>query len=146
MAMEIIQNSGKIVISPRTSATSIQTPRTTSTCRRVMIVPSLIGEASPAGHEKEDRGHGEEDDNEDRRHRGSVANGAELKRLLVDIDDHDLRGVRRPPLGHDVNEVEGLRACDGGDERGEQNEEARGTQQRQRDVPETLDPAGAVDL
>src|SRR5690242_3403765 len=90
-AIEIIQNRGKIVVSPRASATSIQTIRRMSTCLRFLAPPrasvfSLIGKApAPRQEEKQARDQ-QQDDDKDRSDRRGIAEGAELEGLLIDVD------------------------------------------------------------
>src|SRR5690348_12717931 len=97
-AIEIIQNNGKMVVNPRTSATSIQTILTTSPCLRLVARPiasvlSLIGEAPAPRQEEEEARHQQQDNDKDRGDRRGVAERTELEGLLVDVDDKDLRGV-----------------------------------------------------
>src|SRR5215471_8645970 len=88
-----IQTSGKTVISASSAETSIQMSLTSCACGLVMVEPAA------ARHGKEEERGEHQHDDEQRRHRRGVAEGAELEGLLVDVDDQRRGGVHRTALG-----------------------------------------------
>src|SRR5438552_10548896 len=138
-AIDTIQRSGTTVMKARTTLTRKRTIRAGFRAARPSKAvlasartASAIDEPAPAGEKEEEDGHRHQDEDEDGGHRRGVAEIVVLERLLIDVVDRELGRVRWPPLGHDVDQVEGLEAADGGDRRDEQDEEARRLQKRQR--------------
>src|SRR5690606_21418496 len=145
-AMETIQKSGNSVMAARTAETAIQTNCTSLACEGAKKWGLGMFEAPAPREEEEDGRHEHEGRHEDRGHCRRVAERAEAEGLLIDVDNQYRGGVGRAALGHHVDDVEGLRAGHRRHHGDHEHEEARGFEQGQRDVPETLYWPGAVDL
>jgi hypothetical protein len=76
------------------------------------------------------------------RHRGAVAEVKLPERIVVDVQLHDVRGVRQSPLGGDLDDVEHLERAD---HREDDDHGEDGAQERNGQPPEHLDLAGTVE-
>jgi hypothetical protein len=76
------------------------------------------------------------------RHRGAVAEVKLPERIVVDVQLQDVRGVRRSPLGGDLDDVEHLERAD---HREDDDHGEDGAQERNGQPPEHLDLAGTVE-
>jgi len=139
-AVTATQSSGMI----QTSPSRISTP--------FKIIRPGLGTDVPldaVDHENLDRrnrtDHHQEHDGE-RRSRPGVAEG---KLRLIDVEEQEIRGITRPTLGHDVDEIQRLQSVT--DRQGE-DKDHRGPEQwqpnieRQPDNPRTIDPGCVLDL
>src|SRR6202453_2472492 len=114
-AIDTIQNSGATAMNARISPTRYQISCAGRTIARSMFCSAfaaspIVEPPATREHEHQHRERHEKHD-EHGRHRRRVAIFVEQKRLLVYVENRQRGRVRWAALGHDVDEIEGLRAA-----------------------------------